>query len=80
MENQNSLYRTAMRYLQTQLHPNSPPKVCTACAGWKSFGGTKCRDVSMGPICICNAHWHRLECLVRKLETMPAPISTGVLS
>ena len=71
MENQNSPYRIAMRSLQKTLPRYSPPLVCTACAGWKSFGGHGWRDVSMGPICICHAHWRRLEVIVKKMSAQP---------
>lgn len=68
MDNQRCLYRSAMRNLQKKLPKYSPPIVCTACAGWKSFGGYGWRDVSMGPICICNAHWNMLENLITKMQ------------
>ena len=71
MENPNHPYRLAMRKLQKALPKYSPPLVCIACAGWKSFGGSGWRDVSMGPICICDAHWRRLEIIVQKMRKQP---------
>lgn len=75
MENQFGVYRIAMRQLQQQLNPYADPIVCVHCAGWRSFGGIKTRNVSMGPICICTAHWERLEKIVSNLKTKQVPIN-----
>lgn len=75
MENPRSVYRAAMRRLQTALDPYASPVVCTRCAGWSSFGGVRRKDVSMGPICICTSHWRRLERLVRTMTCASTPIS-----
>jgi hypothetical protein len=69
MESQTSLFRTAMRQIALLLPPYTPPVVCLKCAGWSSFGGRATKNVSMGPLCICDANWHRMEDHVRKLRT-----------
>lgn len=69
MESRSNIYRTAMRRMALLLPPRTAPVVCLQCAGWSSFGGRLTKDVSMGPMCICDANWKRMESYVRTMRS-----------
>lgn len=45
------------------------PEICTACAGWSSFGGPDAPIYIAlhGDICICTPHWIKLEKIITKI-------------
>ena len=57
MEGQNTEYRQAMVHMRHLRRPDEPPKVCLVCVGWEHFGGVEAKDVTMGPMCVCNKNW-----------------------
>jgi hypothetical protein len=61
MEAQDSNYRKAMVHMRKLLPDDEPPKVCVKCVAWEHFGGTKAKDVTMGPMCICDKNWKSVQ-------------------
>ena len=57
MEGQDTDFRKAMVYMRKLRPANEPPKVCLVCIGWEHFGGVNAKDVTMGPMCICDENW-----------------------
>lgn len=66
MESQDHEVRVAMREMRRFHKPFAPPKVCTFCAGWEHFGGVHADDVSMGPICVCDKTWYKVQSYLKK--------------
>lgn len=61
-------YREAMIHLRN-LNIESA-KICIRCAGWSSFGGlsTPIYISLYGDICICSAHWIKMEKIITKIK------------
>ena len=55
------VYRQCMiRWRRCESNPYKPAKVCYTCAGWEHFGGRLTRDVTMGPVCVCDKVWNKV--------------------
>lgn len=57
MEAQDNDYRKAMVYMKKFRPLKQAPEICMHCVGWKHFGGLEAKDVTMGPMCICDENW-----------------------
>jgi len=66
MESQDHAVRQAMREMRRMLTPSLLPKVCLRCVGWEHFGGVQAKDVSMGPICVCDKNWFKVKSYLNK--------------
>ena len=42
------------------MNRNTPPKVCFTCVGWEHFGGVDAKDVTSGPMCVCDKTWKKV--------------------
>lgn len=60
MESEDSDFRRAMVYMKTLQPKDLEPEVCLVCVGWKHFGGVHAKDVTMGPMCVCNDNWEKV--------------------
>ena len=66
MESQEHRVREAMREMRKYRRPSLPPKVCLYCVGWEHFGRTAVENVSMGPICVCDKNWLKVQSYLEK--------------
>jgi len=67
MESQDHEVRVAMREMRKLKKPFARARVCTTCVGWEDFGGVRVEDVSMGPICVCDKTWLRVQLYLRDM-------------
>jgi hypothetical protein len=50
-------YRNIMISMRSFIDRDTPPKICFTCVGWEHFGGLDAKDVTKGPMCICDKTW-----------------------
>lgn len=43
-------------------------EICFKCVGFKSFGGAEAKDMTAGPMCVCDDTWKRVHDHIRKME------------
>ena len=46
--------------MRSSMNRNTPPKVCFTCVGWEHFGGVDAKDVTSGPMCVCDKTWKKV--------------------
>lgn len=65
MESQESTFRLAMIRMRSRLQRFVPPKLCITCYGWEHFGGLDAKNVTMGPMCVCDKNWYRVQAFIK---------------
>ena len=75
MEDQDSDYRRAMIDMKRFAPKDEKAIICFTCVGFKSFGGVDTKDMTTGPVCVCEdtlekVHAHMNKMKAKKLFTI----------
>jgi len=68
MDDQNSDYRMAMKDLRRYIPKKEEAIICFTCVGFSSFGGLEAKDMSTGPMCVCNKTWKKVNAHIIKMK------------
>lgn len=68
MEDQQSKYRLALIDMMKYKPKREEAEICFKCVGFKSFGGLQAKDVTKGPMCVCDNTWQKVHIHIRKME------------
>ena len=68
MDDQNSEYRMAMKDLRRYAPKKKEATMCFTCVGFSSFGGMEAEDMTMGPMCVCDTTWKKVNAHIIKMK------------
>ena len=68
MEDQDSEYRLALIDMRKYVPKKEEAVICFTCVGFKSFGGMETKDMTAGPMCVCDDTWKRVHDHISKMK------------